>query len=1688
MEFKKVLGLDIGTNSIGCALLSLPKSIQDYGKGGRLEWLTSRVIPLDADYMKAFIDGKNGLPQVITPAGKRRQKRGSRRLKHRYKLRRSRLIRVFKTLNWLPEDFPLDNPKRIKETISTEGKFSFRISDYVPISDESYREFYREFGYPENEIEQVIEEINFRRKTKGKNKNPMIKLLPEDWVVYYLRKKALIKPTTKEELIRIIYLFNQRRGFKSSRKDLTETAILDYDEFAKRLAEKEKYSAENYETKFVSITKVKEVVELKTDGRKGKKRFKVILEDSRIEPYEIERKEKPDWEGKEYTFLVTQKLEKGKFKQNKPDLPKEEDWALCTTALDNRMGSKHPGEFFFDELLKAFKEKRGYKIRQYPVNRWRYKKELEFIWTKQCQLNPELNNLNINKEILRKLATVLYPSQSKFFGPKIKEFENSDVLHIISEDIIYYQRDLKSQKSLISECRYEKRKGIDGEIYGLKCIPKSSPLYQEFRIWQDIHNIKVIRKESEVNGKKKINIDETQLYINENIKEKLFELFNSKDSLSEKDILELISLNIINSGIKISKKEEETTHRINLFANRKELKGNETKSRYRKVFKKLGFDGEYILNHPSKLNRLWHSDYSNDYADKEKTEKSILSSLGWKNRNGKWEKSKNYDVFNLPLEVAKAIANLPPLKKEYGSYSALAIRKMLVVMRDGKYWQHPDQIAKDQENTSLMLFDKNLIQLTNNQRKVLNKYLLTLAEVQKRSTLIKQKLNEIEHNPYKLELVSDQDLEKQVLKSFLEKKNESDYLKGLKTYQAGYLIYGKHSEKDVPIVNSPDELGEYIRKKLPNNSLRNPIVEQVIRETIFIVRDVWKSFGIIDEIHIELGRELKNNSEERKKTSESQEKNFQEKERARKLLKELLNSSNFEHYDENGNKIFSSFTVNPNPDSPLDIEKFRIWKNQSGLTDEELNKKLKDEKIPTEIEVKKYILWLTQKCRSPYTGKIIPLSKLFDSNVYEIEHIIPRSKMKNDSTNNLVICELGVNKAKGDRLAANFISESNGKCKFGEVEYTLLKYGDYLQYCKDTFKYQKAKYKNLLATEPPEDFIERQINDTRYIGRKLAELLTPVVKDSKNIIFTIGSITSELKITWGLNGVWKDILRPRFKRLESIINKKLIFQDEDDPNKYHFDLSINPQLDKEGLKRLDHRHHALDATIIAATTREHVRYLNSLNAADNDEEKREYFLSLCNHKIRDFKLPWENFTSEVKSKLLSCVVSYKESKPILSDPFNKYLKWEYKNGKWQKVFAIQIKNDRWKAVRRSMFKEPIGTVWIKKIKEVSLKEAIKIQAIWEEVKNDPVRKKKEKYIYDDYAQKVIAKIVQELGLSSSMRKQDDEKLNKFINEAKVSAGVNKNLNTTNKTIYNLEGRFYEKIKVAEYVLYKAKRMPLNKKEYIEKLSLQKMFNDLPNFILEKSILDNYPEILKELESDNKYIIEPHKKNNPVNRLLLEHILEYHNNPKEAFSTEGLEKLNKKAINKIGKPIKYITRLDGDINEEEIFRGAVFETDKGSNVYFVMYENNQTKDREFLKPNPSISVLKAIEHKNKIDFFAPNRLGFSRIILSPGDLVYVPTNDQYVLIKDNSSNETIINWDDNEFISNRIYQVKKFTGNSCYFLKNDIASLILSYSASNGVGEFGSQNISEYSVDDPPIRIKDVCIKIRVDRLGNVRPL
>lgn len=270
-------------------------------------------------------------------------------------------------------------------------------------------------------------------------------------------------------------------------------------------------------------------------------------------------------------------------------------------------------------------------------------------------------------------------------------------------------------------------------------------------------------------------------------------------------------------------------------------------------------------------------------------------------------------------------------------------------------------------------------------------------------------------------------------------------------------------------------------------------------------------------------------------------------------------------------------------------------------------------------------------------------------------------------------------------------------------------------------------------------------------------------------------------------------------------------------------------------------------------------------------------------------------------------------------------------------------------------------------------------------------------------------------------------------------------------------------------------MDLSKKEYVEKLTIEKMENDFP------------------------YFSRVEKRNSAFNNLFLKHITEYNNNPKEAFGAEGLDKLNEKAIAdpKIGKPIKSVTRLDGTVEEEDVFNGGFYETDKGANTYFILYEDQQSKEREgFL----SISTHKAIERlndKTKVGI-ADKKEGYSLVILSPGNLVYVPTNEERTKIKQGLSITDAIDWNNLKHISSGIYKMTDTTQGKCLFIPYTISSSITEDSVELGAGnksarawdgevEYISNSKGKTSREDSGTMIKDVCIKLKTDRLGNIFP-
>ena len=93
---KTILGLDLGTNSIGWALIK-----QDFeSKEGSILALGSRIIPMSQDILGDFNKGNS-----ISQTAERTRLRSMRRLRERHLLRRERLHRVLNVLGFLPQHY-----------------------------------------------------------------------------------------------------------------------------------------------------------------------------------------------------------------------------------------------------------------------------------------------------------------------------------------------------------------------------------------------------------------------------------------------------------------------------------------------------------------------------------------------------------------------------------------------------------------------------------------------------------------------------------------------------------------------------------------------------------------------------------------------------------------------------------------------------------------------------------------------------------------------------------------------------------------------------------------------------------------------------------------------------------------------------------------------------------------------------------------------------------------------------------------------------------------------------------------------------------------------------------------------------------------------------------------------------------------------------------------------------------------------------------------------------------------------------------------------------------------------------------------------------------------------------------------------------------------------------------------------
>ena len=413
-------------------------------------------------------------------------------------------------------------------------------------------------------------------------------------------------------------------------------------------------------------------------------------------------------------------------------------------------------------------------------------------------------------------------------------------------------------------------------------------------------------------------------------------------------------------------------------------------------------------------------------------------------------------------------------------------------------------------------------------------------------------------------------------------------MKGYEYSEACKMAGYNHSVRSL----TKDELAnkEYKNRldEIKRNSLRNPVVEKILNQMINVVNEIIKTYGKPDEIRIEMARELKKSQEERELLDAAIRKNTAESEQ---LRKELEKEFGIQHVTRN------------------DILRYKLY---------------------NELKMNGY--------KTLYSNTYIPREELF-SKRFDIEHIIPQSRLFDDSFSNKTIEARDINIEKGNMTAYDYVA---GK-------YDEKYFADYESRIEDLFAQKvisRTKRNNLLmkAEDIPSDFLARDLRDSQYIAKKAREILEDLVPF---VVTTTGAITSRLREDWQLVNLMQELNWDKYDALG-------LTERYTDKNG-----NIVKRI-KDWTKRNDHRHHAMDALTIAFTKRSFVQYLSNLNARSDKSssiygiEQKELHRDEKDHKlVFNAPMPLNEFRAEARKQLESILVSIKAKNKVVTKNINK---------------------------------------------------------------------------------------------------------------------------------------------------------------------------------------------------------------------------------------------------------------------------------------------------------------------------------------------------------------------------------------------------------------------------------------------------
>lgn len=231
----------------------------------------------------------------------------------------------------------------------------------------------------------------------------------------------------------------------------------------------------------------------------------------------------------------------------------------------------------------------------------------------------------------------------------------------------------------------------------------------------------------------------------------------------------------------------------------------------------------------------------------------------------------------------------------------------------------------------------------------------------------------------------------------------------------------------------------------------------------------------------------------------------------------------------------------------------------------------------------------------PYTGKSFGMEDLFGKNPrLDVEHIWPLPRSLDDSFLNKTLCWHEENRAR-KRNRTPFEAYSGDAERWGQIIDRVKRFGS---------DAARIKLERFRAEAIPEGFTERHLAETRYTSALAADYLAVLyggradAKHRQRIFVTTGGLTFHLRREWMLDGV-------------------LSFKDEKN--------------------RADHRHHAIDAIVVALTDTRSVQMLQRA-AEEASGAKRRLFAPV--------EPPWPKFIDEVRASVEAINVSYRQNRRV----------------------------------------------------------------------------------------------------------------------------------------------------------------------------------------------------------------------------------------------------------------------------------------------------------------------------------------------------------------------------------------------------------------------------------------------------------